>query len=357
MLFRDWYYGFPNCWNWVNIDVGIGEKTIQEEFDTKLVRKRERLSFWREAVCRNLNGITCRSADGRSLDGKLQAVNANDHTVAILGGGAHRAIRTERARKELGDDFFILFYQLEGSMGVEINSREFLLKPNEYYLYDSQHNHQLIFEDTFNHIAIRVPRTKLCSRWHVLSRLGSFKYSAGDDPLASLIGGNIRSLAEVANELSNTQLELAVDNVFELFNVGIHECTMAESDIRIGPIEAIRARAELFIDNRIADETLAANIVAEHLGISRRYLDQIFKQNGETVYSYILSKRLKKCACELRSHLGSSLSIAEIAYAWGFQSASHFSKCFRQEFGISPSEYRMLPISVDKNHVGSRIDK
>jgi AraC family transcriptional regulator, positive regulator of tynA and feaB len=321
------------------------------------VRKGERLSFWREAVCRNLNGITCRSADGQSLDGKLRAVNANDHTVATLRGGEHRAIRTHRVRKTLDDEFFILFYQLEGSMGVEVNNREFYLNPKEYYLYDSRHTHQLIFEDAFNHIAIRIPRTKLRSRWHVLSRLGSFKYAADDDPLAALIGGNIQTLAGIATQLSEVQLELAVDNIFELFDVSVRECTSSNSDVRVGSIEALRARADLYIDNRIADEQLSPNDVARHLGITRRYLDRIFKTSGETVYSHILSKRLKNCACELRSHLGAHLSISEIAYAWGFQTASHFSKCFRREFGISPSDYRTLPITVDQANKGSRIDK
>jgi AraC-like DNA-binding protein len=66
----------------------------------------------------------------------------------------------------------------------------------------------------------------------------------------------------------------------------------------------------------------------------------IFATSSETVSSYILRRRLEECARQLSDPHWSGHSIAEIAFAWGFNSASHFTRSFRDRFGASPRHYR-----------------
>lgn len=303
------------------------------------MRESERLSYWRDAVCRNLNGITCRGTDGVPFSGRLVAKNADDHVVATLSGGRHRAIRTEKARRELGDDFFVLFYQLEGRMGVALNDTELEIGPNEFYYYDSRHNHQLIFESTFRHIAIRVPRAKLRAGWPELSQMGSFRFAAANDPMSALIGSNIRTLAGMSCALSAPQVERAVDTVLGLFSATLQDHRQGVEGLG----GDLYARAIGHIRRHVADEALTAATIAGALGISRRYLDKLFHDRGETVGQHVRRSRLDRCATELRSPAGQSLSIADIAFGWGFQNAAHFSKVFRSEYGMSPRAYRAMP--------------
>ena len=37
--------------------------------------------------------------------------------------------------------------------------------------------------------------------------------------------------------------------------------------------------------------------------------------------------------------LARTLNISEIAYAIGFSSPKYFTKCFKEEFGVTPTEY------------------
>ena len=37
--------------------------------------------------------------------------------------------------------------------------------------------------------------------------------------------------------------------------------------------------------------------------------------------------------------LSGSYNISEVAYAVGFSTPKYFSRCFKDEFGITPSEY------------------
>jgi hypothetical protein len=74
--------------------------------------------------------------------------------------------------------------------------------------------------------------------------------------------------------------------------------------------------------------------------MSPRYLRAIFATSNETVSAYILRRRLEECARELADPRARAGSITEIAFGWGFNSAPHFTRSFRERYGMSPRQYR-----------------
>ena len=63
---------------------------------------------------------------------------------------------------------------------------------------------------------------------------------------------------------------------------------------------------------------------------------KILSITGKTPLEFIRSIRLKRAAQLLEK---SGMTIAEIAYEVGFNSASYFTRCFKEEYGKTPSEY------------------
>ena len=100
-------------------------------------------------------------------------------------------------------------------------------------------------------------------------------------------------------------------------------------------------------------EPLSSDDIAYHVGVSRRHLERLFKQNLETVPSrYYLELRLKH-AKQLITQ--TDKSILEIGHACGFTSAPHFSTTYKGYFGVSPREERKNlsikhnnPVQADK---------
>jgi AraC family transcriptional regulator, positive regulator of tynA and feaB len=82
-------------------------------------------------------------------------------------------------------------------------------------------------------------------------------------------------------------------------------------------------------------------VVAAQLRVSSRYLRMIFAASRESVSSYILRRRLEECARQLADPRWRAHSISDIAFRWGFNSAPHFSRSFRDLYGTSPREYRL----------------
>ncbi|MFB8396256.1 helix-turn-helix domain-containing protein [Streptomyces yangpuensis] len=96
------------------------------------------------------------------------------------------------------------------------------------------------------------------------------------------------------------------------------------------------------IDDRLADPDLTpASIAAAH-HISVRNLHRIFAQEGTTVGRWIRRRRLEEARRELIRRGPASPTVAAVAYRWGFVSASHFGRAFRQTYGIAPHAWRNL---------------
>jgi AraC-like DNA-binding protein len=98
------------------------------------------------------------------------------------------------------------------------------------------------------------------------------------------------------------------------------------------------------IEVRLSDPELSLEDVAEANGISTRYLQKLFAEEGDTFRAYRLRRRLERARADLLSPLCLSLSITEICFRWGFNDPAHFSRSFRKAFGQSPRACRLAAL-------------
>lgn len=88
------------------------------------------------------------------------------------------------------------------------------------------------------------------------------------------------------------------------------------------------------------EEPLSTLELAEHLGISRRQLERLFKKYVQSVPSrYYLDLRLTEARRQLRE---SDSPVGDIALSTGFSSGAHFSTAYRNHFGLTPREERLV---------------
>ena len=90
------------------------------------------------------------------------------------------------------------------------------------------------------------------------------------------------------------------------------------------------------IDEHISDENFNVEILSRESAMSR---EQVFKKlkalTGKSPTHFLRSIRLTKAKRMIKEQKG---SISEISYLVGFNSPAYFTKCFKEEFGYSPSE-------------------
>ena len=97
-----------------------------------------------------------------------------------------------------------------------------------------------------------------------------------------------------------------------------------------------------YIEDNLRDPQLTAESVADGVHLSPRYMRAIFSESGEKVSDYIRRRRIEECARKMRDPAWAGHSLMKIAFSSGFNSAAHFSRCFRDRFKISPREYRRV---------------
>ncbi|MDP5290934.1 GlxA family transcriptional regulator [Oceanimonas sp. CHS3-5] len=112
--------------------------------------------------------------------------------------------------------------------------------------------------------------------------------------------------------------------------------TLAENDPALpGPLRDL-----LRLMNSNIEEPLGIEELAGYVGLSRRRVERLFQTHLQATPSrYYLELRITQAR---RLLLQSDDSIANIAVACGFASSTHFSHCFKDFFGVSPSQARQL---------------
>jgi len=90
------------------------------------------------------------------------------------------------------------------------------------------------------------------------------------------------------------------------------------------------------LESHLSDEHHGVTQFSHRLGMSERQLRRKFKAiYNKTPNQYIRSFRLEQARILLEKNAG---NVSEICYLVGFNNVSYFSKCFKEEFDISPSE-------------------
>ena len=95
------------------------------------------------------------------------------------------------------------------------------------------------------------------------------------------------------------------------------------------------------IHSEINNTEMNSAFIADNMAMSISQLSR--KLNGITGYStisYVLQVKLNKAKKMLSD---TNISITEVSDACGFNDASYFSRVFKKEFGLSPSQYQKMP--------------
>lgn len=97
-------------------------------------------------------------------------------------------------------------------------------------------------------------------------------------------------------------------------------------------------RLDSIVYSRLGEQDLSADKVAGLLHLGRTiFYKKVRGTTGYTPNEYIRVIRLRKAAELLKE---GEKNVSEVAYAVGFDNPYYFSKCFKEQFGMPPSQYR-----------------
>lgn len=171
-----------------------------------------------------------------------------------------------------------------------------------------------------------------------------------DDAGGRLLISHIETLWANIDRLTPTQASAAIDAMFALI-AGLVAVHAPESDNDARPFRKIQlANARGFVDAHLGDFELSPERVREHLGISRSQLYEVFEPVGG-VAGFIQTRRLDHAFDAIIAERAEPVTLAEIGYAHGFRSDTHFNRAFRARFGLPPGKLRALRASAQAHEL------
>ncbi len=163
---------------------------------------------------------------------------------------------------------------------------------------------------------------------------------------AAMRGGVSTYEAYMLSDLYFQKISKA-QNVIELLHIHVEIAKDYSDRVK----KAKQTRLEDYIEKAVdyiarhRTHKIAVPEMAKEIGVSVGYLSRRFSSEmGMTLQEYILKQRLMAGANML---VYSDLTIGEIAEYLSFSSQSYFGDCFREEYDLTPQQYRKLHKVID----------
>ena len=313
--------------------------SVFESFDTQGMAPGRRLEYWNDLACSTFTPIVADATDSRNFSPSLirgrigdLRIGAVSSSPSVVHHGREHVARTREA-------LFFLQVQLTGNSVNRQDGREAILGAGDFTMFDATRPYQMLFEAPNKVLVIGIPaalmQRQVASPESVVARRMQYDESVN------------RLLSDFAHALwrqcLTTDLQPVAPNlVSALLNlVGGAYCARSQPCADgSAHLESLRLRIIHFIEDNLCDCDLSPAKIAAMLRTSPRYVHTIFSRRGETVSQYIRRRRLEECARLLANAPRGARTISDIAFDYGFASCTNFGKVFREQYGVTPTEYR-----------------
>ena len=306
------------------------------QFSTDNLPRQERAQAWREAITR----LRLPVGEGPSAEAFHGAVSCLISPLGMEFAVVDGSPQTISCRNHNQPAAVWLVVLLQGEASLSDDVSTVALEPGDIVYGPTGMNAALRLLTRFRIMFITAPRVALDHRL-----IAPLSLKIGRLPAASGLGhvfsGLLRATADTLDELTSDQLrpvELALTEFL------VASLAAEGSPSALGGAGAARAahlhRICQTIETLLAEPDLTLGRVADEDGISPRYLQKLFASANQSFSTYLRTRRLERCRLDLTSPMCAGLSISEICFRWGFNGSAHFSRAFKDQYGVSPREYR-----------------
>ncbi|GGN00070.1 helix-turn-helix domain-containing protein [Streptomyces fuscichromogenes] len=294
----------------------------------------DRLAAWQRALSRTFVDVEVRVAHDRPWTGELTAERLGALQIATEDFGPGTVLRGARTAAADPRGHILVRRQLTGTALLLQDGRTAELHPGRLAFHDARRPFRIVLPERQRARVFMVPRALLRLEERQLSALTATAVDGADGGAAGLLLPLLDGLAdEVSRSDPGRREQLARTVVEILATVGLE---------RIGgqPESALWERITASVRARLGEPGLAPQDIADQHAISLRYLHRLFQLQGTTMGAWVRARRLEAAHEELAGPGAAHRPIAAVAARWGFTSPSHFSRAFRDTYGMSPAQWR-----------------
>jgi AraC-like DNA-binding protein len=319
---------------------------MKNVFSTKNIEKTKRFAAWQDALCEHYLRVDTNSPNPTDYEGFLNKSALGSAVLSEVFLSAQKITRNHQHIARLDKDCFYIMFPSKGSLLVEQAGKQEMSTPGTAVLFDAALPYHLSCRDYLQSMYVEMPRSILIDRCPI-DKLESVPALNFADGLGWAVAEFCKLLSFEADSIGNDVAPKVVAEIADLLALCI------DAELKRKPTgESLSNKFRLqslksYIASRLGDPDLSPEVIAKDNGISVRYLHYLFKGTGKSVSEWVREQRLEKCHQKLTSTKFDDDSITGIAFSLGFNSSSHFTRLFKQKFGMPPRYIRQKAKQVD----------
>ncbi|HSV53066.1 MAG TPA: helix-turn-helix domain-containing protein [Burkholderiaceae bacterium] len=290
------------------------------------------LPEWQDVVCRTYVSVSCDLGAGEPFEAWLKARTFGVTTLSHVGSTPIRYSRTAKEVRYAPSEDVQLMLVREGQFIVSQGDRCCRLEAGDMTLYDATRPFELEFPERYSALNLKFSRNQLIERLPAATDMTALALR-GNTRLASLVASMIRECELLPDDDAPHVMRLSaslLDVVAVAFESAFSQMAPAPSRR-----QALLRQVQQTIREHLADAEFDMQEVCRRHGIALRTLNRLFASEGTTASRWLWQQRLESSRRALVD--GLARNVTEAAYGAGFTDLSHFSRSFRQAFGVLPS--------------------
>jgi AraC-like DNA-binding protein len=298
-----------------------------------------RIAMWQDIVCDVFVQLDCSTDLRDDFHGSVAQTMIGPVSCTLVESSRQRVFRTPSRIARAKEEFVLASLGVNGTGAVIQDGREAVVRPGEFAIYDTTRPYELRFEANFSQRVFQMPRKLLQQRIGATDRFTATTF-APNRPLERVaidfLTGVSRVIDQIGPEAGERLSHHALDLLSMAMSERLHEGPPNQSIHR----STLLYRLKCYVASRLRDPTLSLDGAAAALGITPRYANALLAHEEKSFGRYVLGQRLEHCRRDLTDPLQARRHITEIAFAWGFNELAHFSRSFKERYGVSPRECR-----------------
>lgn len=322
-------------------DAPVGSASVvppAATFDTRVVAPHERIDYWEEHCAEKVVGLRCSCLSESGLAARYHYFDFGRIKMIDIAADEHFVERTPHLLRRREKDSAFLTLILSGKVFVNRAGQCAVAEAGDVVLYDTNHAYMHGFPAYARQVIFEIPGDDFRDRFADWSLRELVHFGGASNPgrVVPLALQNVLRAARTSNWSVENTAGLIEDEIWEVMETA---CSLASGRARSTYHAQTLQRVRRHIGENLHDPDLCPASIAATMGIGLRQLNRLFEGEPLSLMELILTKRLEGARADLLRY-GSGASVSDVSYRWGFKSLAHFSRTFRERFGVSPSRCR-----------------
>lgn len=316
-------------------------------FSTEDIPVWQRREWLCEVIGREYANVDITSPKTQKLFNEMRIYSWQDLRLSIIQSNAIRIQRLPQESSLSSQDAYFGVILLSGNYQLEQSGREVFLKPGDITIYDATRPHRIYCPDRFSKLIVSIPRKLMQDRLPGVERYTARKVN-GDNGLGAVASHFIQSIAREANQMTTNAFFATAKQSLDLFALALNSIEPASLNLNRSRSLSLR-RIKDFVERQLDNPNLDTDTIVKETGLSARYINELFHDENTSLMRHVWQSRLIRCHDDLTNQQFSYRSVSETALRWGFNDFSHFSRAFKNKFGLTPSLLKKLNLNSMKD--------